>query len=82
MLPDLRWSGSIRHKDAFYNVVGRGALTAYGMDRFDTSMTPDQIESIRQYLIKRANDTYQREVDARKNASGTPQEPVIGIAPQ
>ena len=82
MLPDLRWSGSIRHKDGFYNVVGRGALTAYGMDRFDTSMTPDEIESIRQYLIKRANDTYQREVDARKNASGTPQGPAMGITPQ
>lgn len=82
VLPDLRWSGAIRHDDAFYNVVGRGALTAYGMDRFDTSMKPEEIESIRQYLIKRANETYQREVDARKNAQGVPQTPVVGITPQ
>lgn len=81
MLPDLRWAGAIRHQDAFYNVVGRGALTAYGMDRFDTSMTPDEIEAIRQYLIKRANDTYQREVDARKNDKNIPENPTLGINP-
>lgn len=74
MLPDLRWSGSIRHQDAFYNVVGRGALTAYGMDRFDSNMNPNEIEDIRQFLIKRANETYQREVDARKNAAGIPEQ--------
>ncbi|MFT8675404.1 MAG: PQQ-dependent dehydrogenase, methanol/ethanol family [Acetobacter sp.] len=82
VLPDLRWSGSIRHQDAFYNVVGRGALTAYGMDRFDTSMKPDEIEAIRQFLIKRANETYQREVEARKNDRGVPTNPTLGITPQ
>ncbi|MCH4092257.1 PQQ-dependent dehydrogenase, methanol/ethanol family [Acetobacter sp.] len=81
MLPDLRWSGAIRHKDAFYNVVGRGALTAYGMDRFDTSMTPDEIESIRNYLIKRATDTYEREIEARKNPNQIPTAPALGITP-
>lgn len=73
VLPDLRWSGAIADQAGFYNVVGRGALTAFGMDRFDTSMKPEEIEQIRQFLLKRANDTYQREVDARKNPSGTPQ---------
>nr|WP_298795404.1 PQQ-dependent dehydrogenase, methanol/ethanol family [uncultured Acetobacter sp.] len=81
VLPDLRWSGSIRHQDAFYNVVGRGALTAYGMDRFDTSMKPDEIEAIRQFIIKRANETYQREVDARKNDKGIPENATLGITP-
>ncbi|NHO31554.1 PQQ-dependent dehydrogenase, methanol/ethanol family [Acetobacter fallax] len=79
VLPDLRWSGAIRHQDAFYNVVGRGALTAYGMDRFDTSMKPDEIESIRQFIIKRANETYQREVDARRNDKNVPDSPTLGI---
>ncbi|GBQ95163.1 alcohol dehydrogenase large subunit [Acetobacter nitrogenifigens DSM 23921 = NBRC 105050] len=79
VLPDLRWSGAIRHKDGFYNVVGRGALTAYGMDRFDASMSPDQIESIRQFIIKRGNDTYQREVDARKNDKTIPDAASLGI---
>ncbi|QDH16523.1 PQQ-dependent dehydrogenase, methanol/ethanol family [Swingsia samuiensis] len=73
VLPDLRWSGAIRSQDGFYNVVGRGALTAYGMDRFDKSMTPEQIEHIRQFIIKRANDTYQSEVDARKNKDQIPE---------
>jgi alcohol dehydrogenase (quinone), dehydrogenase subunit len=72
VLPDLRWSGAIRSQAGFYNVVGRGALTAYGMDRFDTSMNPAQIEEIRQFLIKRANDTYQSEVNARHNDSQIP----------
>jgi alcohol dehydrogenase (cytochrome c) len=79
VLPDLRWSGAIRHSDAFYNVIGRGALTAYGMDRFDASMNPAEIDSIRQYLIKRANETYQREVDARQNARQIPQDPTLGL---
>ena len=74
VLPDLRWSGAIRKQDGFYNVVGRGALTAYGMDRFDKSMKPEEIEDIRQFLIKRSNDTFQREVDARNNPEGVPQQ--------
>ncbi|MDG6094678.1 PQQ-dependent dehydrogenase, methanol/ethanol family [Acetobacter sp. AN02] len=81
VLPDLRWSGSIRHQDAFYNVVGRGALTAYGMDEFATSMNPQEIEEIRQFIIKRANETYQREVDARKNDHHIPENPALGVAP-
>ncbi len=81
VLPDLRWSGAVRHKDAFYNVVGRGALTAFGMDRFDTSINPAQIEEIRQFIIKRAQDTYQREVDSRKNAAGILVSPAQGVKP-
>lgn len=72
VLPDLRWSGAIRRRGDFYNVVGCGALTAFGMDRFDSSMRPEQIEDIRQFLIKRANDTYRREIDARRNPAAVP----------
>ncbi len=79
VLPDLRWSGAIREQTAFYNVVGRGALTAYGMDRFDSSMKAAEIEGIRQFIVKRANDTYQREVDARKNGGGIPQGLAVGV---
>jgi len=74
VLPDLRWSGAIRSAESFYNVVGRGALTAYGMDKFDKSMTPQQIETIRQFIIGRANDTYDAEVAARNNREGIPQD--------
>jgi alcohol dehydrogenase (cytochrome c) len=72
VIPDLRWSGAIRDADGFYNVVGRGALTAYGMISFSSVLTQDDIEDIRNFIIKRSNDTYQREVDARKTATGTP----------
>ena len=51
------------------------------MDRFDTSMKPDEIEAIRQFIIKRANETYQREVDARKNDKGIPENATLGITP-
>ncbi|WP_293975245.1 PQQ-dependent dehydrogenase, methanol/ethanol family [Sphingomonas sp.] len=78
VLPDLRWSGAIRAREAFYNVVGRGALTAYGMDRFDSSMNPREIEGLRQFIIKRATETYQREVDSRRNG-GIPQGVAVGI---
>lgn len=81
VLPDLRWSGAIRSQDAFYHVVGRGALTSYGMDRFDTSMTPQEIETIRQYLIKRANETYDREMKARNNPDKIPHAPALGLLP-
>ncbi|GBR41770.1 alcohol dehydrogenase large subunit [Neoasaia chiangmaiensis NBRC 101099] len=71
-LPDLRWSGAIRGQDKFYNLVGRGALTAYGMDRFDKSMNPTQIEHIREFIIKRAQESYDAEVKARDNPQGVP----------
>ncbi|WP_084705045.1 PQQ-dependent dehydrogenase, methanol/ethanol family [Beijerinckia mobilis] len=82
VLPDLRWSGALHAKEAFYNVVGRGALTAFGMDKFDTSMTPEEIDTIRHFLIERANATYQVEMDARKNADGVPVTPVVGMSPE
>ncbi|MCQ9154205.1 PQQ-dependent dehydrogenase, methanol/ethanol family [Acidomonas methanolica] len=74
VLPDLRWSGAIRGTQKFYDLVGRGALTAYGMDRFDKSMNPQQIEHIREFLVKRAQDTYEAEVKARQNPQGIPDE--------
>ncbi len=78
VLPDLRWSGAIRNADAFYRVVGDGALTAYGMVGFKKNLSAAHIESIRQFLIQRANATYQREVDARKNPQQIPGQVIIG----
>lgn len=72
VLPDLRWSGAIRGPEKFYKLVGKGALTAYGMDRFDTSMSPAEIEDIRNFIVKRANESYADEVKARENEAGVP----------
>lgn len=42
------------------------------MDRFDKSMSPDQIEEIREFIIQRATESYDGEVKARDNAEGVP----------
>lgn len=72
VLPDLRWSGALHNADAFDRVVGKGALSAYGMAAFQQSMSTEQIEAVRQFLLKRANDTYEREMQARDNPTGIP----------
>nr|WP_240906572.1 PQQ-dependent dehydrogenase, methanol/ethanol family [Komagataeibacter xylinus] len=55
VLPDLRWSGTLENAEGFNNVVGRGALTNYGMVGFDKVLTPTEIEDIRMFLISRSN---------------------------
>ena len=42
------------------------------MDRFDTSMSPAEIEDIRNFIVKRANESYADEVKARENEAGVP----------
>jgi len=79
VLPDLRWSGAIRGQEKFYKLVGKGALTAYGMDRFDTSMSPAEIEDIRNFLVKRANESYADEVKARENEAGVPNAEFLNV---
>ena len=66
VLPDLRWSGAILDPKGFYNVVGNGALTAYGMIAFKDVLNPEEIEELRNFILKQATDTYQQEEDARQ----------------
>ncbi len=54
VLPDLRWSGALETRDGFYSVVGRGALANYGMVGFDKALSPNDIEDIRNFLLKRS----------------------------
>ncbi|MFT8674985.1 MAG: PQQ-dependent dehydrogenase, methanol/ethanol family [Acetobacter sp.] len=54
VLPDLRYSGALATRDGFEAVVGRGALTAYGMVGFSSVLAAQDIEKIRQFLISRA----------------------------
>ncbi|WP_086643241.1 PQQ-dependent dehydrogenase, methanol/ethanol family [Acetobacter sp. DsW_063] len=61
VLPDLRYSSAIADKSAFESIVGKGALEAFGMDRFDKSLSPEEIETIRQYLIWRAHQTLEEQ---------------------
>jgi quinohemoprotein ethanol dehydrogenase len=56
LVPDLRRSDLIKSSAAWAAVVGGGALTERGMVSFANVMDPHQIDSIRLYVIKRANE--------------------------
>lgn len=56
VLPDLRRSGFIQDRAAFQQVVHDGALVDLGMASFSDSLSPDEIEDVRQYVIHRANE--------------------------
>jgi len=54
--PDLRRSAYINAPEAIRSVVIDGLRHEYGMVSFKAALTPDDVEAIRQYLIKRANE--------------------------
>jgi quinohemoprotein ethanol dehydrogenase len=56
VLPDLRRSGLLRDGAAWAAVVHDGVLNDRGMVSFANVLDPQQIESIRLYVIKRANE--------------------------
>ena len=53
--PDLRYSPMLAAKESFSAVVLGGALQANGMASFKERLSPDDVESIRAYMIARAN---------------------------
>ncbi|WP_313792140.1 PQQ-dependent dehydrogenase, methanol/ethanol family [Novosphingobium cyanobacteriorum] len=54
--PDLRHSGAINSPEGIKTVVIDGALHENGMVSFKSALKPDDVEAIRLYLIKRANE--------------------------
>jgi quinohemoprotein ethanol dehydrogenase len=56
LLPDLRRSALLAESSEWSSVVRDGALRGAGMVGFAEVLTPEQAESIRQYVIKRANE--------------------------
>jgi PQQ-dependent dehydrogenase (methanol/ethanol family) len=56
LLPDLRRSPALESRKAWAAVVHGGALRDQGMASFATVLTPEQIDAIRDYVIKRANE--------------------------
>ncbi|MCB2087305.1 MAG: PQQ-dependent dehydrogenase, methanol/ethanol family [Sphingomonadaceae bacterium] len=59
--PDLRHSATLADKDTFKTIVIDGALSppeggGNGMVSFNKALKPEDVETIRQYLIKRANE--------------------------
>ncbi|HAU21649.1 MAG TPA: PQQ-dependent dehydrogenase, methanol/ethanol family [Erythrobacter sp.] len=54
--PDLRHSATLTSEDAIRSIVVDGALEHNGMVSFEVAIDATGAESIRQYLIKRANE--------------------------
>jgi quinohemoprotein ethanol dehydrogenase len=55
-LPDLRRSGALDNQKAWVQIVHGGALEGNGMASFAQSLSESEVEAIRQYVIKRANE--------------------------
>jgi PQQ-dependent dehydrogenase (methanol/ethanol family) len=53
--PDLRYSPMLHGAEPFAAVVLGGALQSAGMASFKARMSPQEVESVRAYLIERAN---------------------------
>lgn len=56
VLPDLRRSGALGNKAAWQAVVQDGALKDNGMVSFAGSLSPEESDAIREYVIARANE--------------------------
>ena len=56
LVPDLRYSGAIGSPDAMNSVVLEGALKHNGMVSFASALKQPDVEAIRHYVIKRANE--------------------------
>ncbi len=56
LLPDLRRSGTLGNAQAWQAVVHDGILKDNGMVAFEGSLSKEEIEAIRAYVIQRANE--------------------------
>jgi alcohol dehydrogenase (cytochrome c)/quinohemoprotein ethanol dehydrogenase len=56
VLPDLRRSGTLQNKAAWQAVVQEGILNDNGMVSFADSLSPEESDAIREYVIARANE--------------------------
>jgi len=55
VFPDLRYSPALNSAEAFNAIVLEGALQTAGMASFKGRMTVDEVQSVRAYVIERAN---------------------------
>jgi quinohemoprotein ethanol dehydrogenase len=67
--PDLRHSVALNQPKLWQQIVHDGILKEQGMVAWSPNYSPDQIENIRQYVIKRANEDKALEGAAKKVAS-------------
>lgn len=55
VFPDLRYSAALNSAAAFNGIVLEGALQTAGMASFKGKMSTEEVQSIRDYMIERAN---------------------------
>ncbi|HVY89745.1 MAG TPA: PQQ-dependent dehydrogenase, methanol/ethanol family [Hyphomonadaceae bacterium] len=70
LVVDLRWSENVATKDLFKDVVLGGKFATAGMAPFQGALSPEDIETIRAYIVSRAHE----DADAAKKAA-TPAKP-------
>ncbi|WOE76126.1 PQQ-dependent dehydrogenase, methanol/ethanol family [Alterisphingorhabdus coralli] len=72
VLPDLRRSGVLGDKETWQSIVHDGALSQNGMVAFEPVMSKDEIETIRGYVINRAEwgRTVAEAESAEENSAG------------
>ncbi len=56
LIPDLRHSTALSQPKLWQQIVHDGILANQGMVGWSKNFSPDEIETIRQYIIKRANE--------------------------
>ena len=78
VLPDLRYLSPEKHQ-IFAGIVA-GAYAAKGMPSFAGTLSPQQVEDVHQYVIKRAHDL-KADLDAVAAASATPMTAAVAEAP-
>jgi quinohemoprotein ethanol dehydrogenase len=66
VLPDLRRSATLNNAKSWADIVHGGALKANGMVGWSDVMSAEQSESVRQFVIKRANEDRALEAGAPK----------------
>jgi alcohol dehydrogenase (cytochrome c)/quinohemoprotein ethanol dehydrogenase len=69
LVPDLRLSATLNNPQLWQKIVHDGILKERGMVAWSANMTPAQIENIRLYVIKRANEDRVLEQQAAKTAA-------------
>jgi mono/diheme cytochrome c family protein len=56
LVPDLRYSAALENADTWRQIVIDGALRENGMISWSSVMNAEQADTIRQYVIHRANE--------------------------
>ena len=67
VVPDLRYSSAIADRPMTERIVHGGILRAGGMPMFGPSLSEDDLDAIRAYIIHRANDELAKDSSGESN---------------